>query len=222
MSETIGARQAQRNKTRRALLDAALSLLEEQGLGSLGLREVTRVAGVTPTAFYRHFRDTEELGIALVDEALQSLHGTVRSTLTASGDAEQRIDTTVGLMAELVREYPGHIRFIVRERHGGVRRVREAVSGQLDAFADEVAERLGADPLSAGWSADDLLMLARLYVDHMVMTVSAYLAAGPEGEEWAAVTRTARRQLRLIHTGRLNWTPERPRRQGRRASSDHD
>ncbi|KJY40697.1 transcriptional regulator, partial [Streptomyces sp. NRRL S-444] len=131
MSETIGARQAQRHKTRRALLDAALSLLEEQGLGSLGLREVTRAAGVTPTAFYRHFRDTEELGIALVDEALQSLHGTVRSTLTASGDAEQRIDTTVGLMAELVREYPGHIRFIVRERHGGVRRVREAVAGQL-------------------------------------------------------------------------------------------
>ncbi|MER7467464.1 TetR family transcriptional regulator [Streptomyces sp. NPDC097981] len=205
MSEIIGARQAQRRKTRRALLDAALLLLEEQSLGSLGLREVTRVAGVTPTAFYRHFRDTEELGIALVDEALQSLHGAVRSTLAASGDAAQRIDTTVELMAELVREYPGHIRFIVRERHGGVRRVREAVAGQLDAFAGEVAERLGADPLSAGWSPDDLLMLARLYVDHMVMTVSAYLAAGPEGGEWAAVTHTARRQLRLIHAGRLNW-----------------
>ncbi|MFI6143825.1 TetR family transcriptional regulator [Streptomyces sp. NPDC051109] len=205
MSETIGARQAQRHKTRRALLDAALSLLEEQSLGSLGLREVTRVAGVTPTAFYRHFRDTEELGIALVDEALQSLHGTVRSTLAASGEAAQRIDTTVDLMAELVREYPAHIRFIVRERHGGVRRVREAVAGQLDAFAREVAERLGADPLSRGWSADDLLMLARLYVDHMVMTVSAYLAAGPDDAERAAVTRTARRQLRLIHAGRLHW-----------------
>ncbi|MFE2147553.1 TetR family transcriptional regulator [Streptomyces sp. NPDC059456] len=205
MSETIGARQAQRHKTRRALLDAALSLLEEQNLGSLGLREVTRVAGVTPTAFYRHFRDTQELGIALVDEALQSLHAAVRSTLAASGEAAQRIDTTVDLMAELVRDYPAHIRFIVRERHGGVRRVREAVAGQLDAFAVEVAERLGADPLSAGWSEDDLLMLARLYVDHMVMTVSAYLAAGPDDAERAAVTRTARRQLRLIHAGRLNW-----------------
>ncbi|WP_327281661.1 MULTISPECIES: TetR family transcriptional regulator [unclassified Streptomyces] len=205
MSETIGARQAQRHKTRRALLDAALSLLEEQNLGSLGLREVTRVAGVTPTAFYRHFRDTQELGIALVDEALQSLHAAVRSTLAASGEAAQRIDTTVDLMAELVREYPAHIRFIVRERHGGVRRVREAVAGQLDAFAGEVADRLGADPLSAGWSADDLLMLARLYVDHMVMTVSAYLAAGPDDVARAAVTRTARRQLRLIHAGRLNW-----------------
>ncbi|MFE2874019.1 TetR family transcriptional regulator [Streptomyces roseus] len=211
MSETIGARQAQRHRTRRALLDGALSLLEEQNLGSLGLREVTRVAGVTPTAFYRHFRDTEELGIALVDEALQSLHAAVRSTLAGSGDAARRIDTTVELMARLVREYPAHIRFIVRERHGGVRRVRQAVAAQLDAFADEVAERLGADPLSRGWSAEDLLMLARLYVDHMVMMVSAYLAAGPDPEEWSAVTRTARRQLRLIHAGRLNWADGRPR-----------
>ncbi|MFE5769609.1 TetR family transcriptional regulator [Streptomyces sp. NPDC056485] len=210
MSETIGARQAQRHKTRRALLDGALSLLEEQSLGSLGLREVTRVAGVTPTAFYRHFRDTEELGIALVDEALQSLHAAVRSTLTASGEAALRIDTTVELMAGLVREYPAHIRFIVRERHGGVRRVRQAVAAQLDAFADEVAERLGADPLSRGWSAEDLLMLARLYVDHMVMTVSAYLAAGRDPEAWTAVTRTARRQLRLIHAGRLHWADARP------------
>ncbi|MET9887465.1 TetR family transcriptional regulator [Streptomyces sp. NPDC006430] len=211
MSETVGVRQAQRRRTRRALLDAALSLLEEQSLGSLGLREVTRVAGVAPTAFYRHFRDIEELGIALVDEALQNLHATVRSTLAASGEAAQRIDTAVDLMAELVRDYPGHIRFIVRERHGGVRKVREAVAGQLDAFAREVAERLGADPLGAGWSPEDLLMLARLYVDHMVMTASAYLAADLEDNEWAAVTRTARRQLRLIHVGRVNWPAPRDR-----------
>ncbi|MGW7103615.1 TetR family transcriptional regulator [Streptomyces sp. NPDC054838] len=207
MSETTGARRLQRLKTRRALLDAALALLEEQSLGSLGLREVARAAGVAPTAFYRHFRDIEELGIALVDEALENLHATVRSTLAASGDPEQRIATAVELMAALVRAYPAHIRFIVRERHGGVRRVREAVTDQLDAFAGEVAESLGSDPLGAGWSRDDLLMLARLYVDHMVMTASAFLAAAMDDGERDAVTRTALRQLRLIHAGRVHWAP---------------
>ncbi|MCX5077197.1 TetR family transcriptional regulator [Streptomyces sp. NPDC060334] len=205
MSQTVGARQAQRHRTRRALLDAALSLLEEQSLGSLGLREVARTAGVAPTAFYRHFADIEELGIALVDEALENLHGAVRSLLGASGDADRRLDEAVDLMAELVRTYPGHLRFIVRERHGGVRGVRETIAGRLDAFAREVAERLASDPLGAGWSPADLLMLARLYVDHMVMTASAYLAAALEDNEWAEVTDTARRQLRLIHRGRLNW-----------------
>ncbi len=63
-SEAGGVRQAQKQRTRQALLDAALGLLEEQSLSSLGLREVTRVVGVAPTAFYRHFRDLGELGVA--------------------------------------------------------------------------------------------------------------------------------------------------------------
>ncbi|MBK3589941.1 TetR family transcriptional regulator, partial [Streptomyces sp. MBT57] len=58
MSHTAGIRQTQKLKTRQALLDAALLLLEHQSLSSLGLREVTRAVGVTPTAFYRHFEDT--------------------------------------------------------------------------------------------------------------------------------------------------------------------
>ncbi|MFD9339727.1 TetR family transcriptional regulator [Streptomyces sp. NPDC060028] len=205
MNQTVGPRQAQRLRTRRALLDAALSLLEEQNLGSLGLREVTRAAGVATTAFYRHFPDVEELGIALVDEALENLQEGISSIFDSSGIAAQRIDQAVDLMAGLVRAYPAHLRFIVRERHGGVRRVREAVAGRLDGFARGMAENLAADPLGAGWSPADLLMLARLYVDHMVMTASAYLAAALEGNAWADVTDTARRQLRLIHAGRLNW-----------------
>ncbi|MFJ9341768.1 TetR family transcriptional regulator [Streptomyces sp. NPDC101733] len=205
MNEAVGARQAQRLRTRRALLDAALALLEEQNLSGLGLREVTRAAGVAPTAFYRHFPGVEELGIALVDEALENLHEGISSIFDSSGIAARRIDQAVDLMAGLVRAYPAHLRFIVRERHGGVRRVREAVAGRLDGFARDMAENLAADPLGAGWSPADLLMLARLYVDHMVMTASAYLAAALEGNGWADVTDTARRQLRLIHAGRLNW-----------------
>ncbi|CAM5419963.1 HTH-type transcriptional repressor FabR [Streptomyces californicus] len=76
MSHTsVGVRQTQKLRTRQALLDAALLLLEHQSLSSLGLREVTRAAGLTPTAFYRHFEDVAALGVALVEEALGSLHG---------------------------------------------------------------------------------------------------------------------------------------------------
>lgn len=125
---TTGVREMQRRRTRRALLDAALSELEERSLGSLGLREVTRAAGVSPTAFYRHFRGMDELGTALVEEALASLHVTVRGMLAATGDAERRGDAAVRLVAALVRSRPGHVRFLVRERHGGVPAVREAIA----------------------------------------------------------------------------------------------
>jgi AcrR family transcriptional regulator len=56
---SAATRQERKQRTRRALLAATLELLEEQSFSSLSLREVTRAAGVVPTAVYRHFDDME-------------------------------------------------------------------------------------------------------------------------------------------------------------------
>ncbi|RPK81646.1 HTH-type transcriptional repressor FabR [Streptomyces sp. ADI97-07] len=203
MSHTTGIRQVQKQKTRQALLDAALRLLEHQSLSSLGLREVTRAVGVAPTAFYRHFDGTAALGVALVEETLGSLHGMIGAVLAETGDSEERLDRSVGLIARHVAAQPAHFRFIAREQHGGVGPVREAITAQLRLFAEEVAAALAAEPDSAGWDPADLLMLGGLYVDHMVITASALLDAGPGGEE--EVVRVARRRLRLVTLGRAHW-----------------
>ncbi|MET7604158.1 TetR family transcriptional regulator [Streptomyces avermitilis] len=206
MSHTLGIRQAQKQKTRQSLLDAALALLEEQSLSSLGLREVTRAVGVAPTAFYRHFRSTADLGVALVEEALGSLHLMIGNTVSDAGDSEERIARAVELIARHVAAHPAHVRFIARERHGGVQPVREAIAEQLARFAEEVKVELAKHPESAGWSDDDLLMLAGLYVDQMLMTASLFLEAleGPE-EEREHVARVATRRMRLISIGRRHW-----------------
>ncbi|WP_371527030.1 TetR family transcriptional regulator [Streptomyces sp. NBC_01283] len=208
MSHTLGIRQAQKQKTRQALLDAALQLLAEQSLSSLGLREVTRAVGVAPTAFYRHFRDMGDLGVALVEEALGSLHTTLVALLAATGDGdgEERIAATVELIVAYVRTHPAHVRFIAREQHGGVQAVRSAIGDQLTLFAEEVKDQFAQEPESAGWDPDDLLMLARMYVDHMVMTASALLEAAPDAQERVAAS--ARRQLRLVSLGRHHWLDE--------------
>ncbi|QQM40677.1 TetR family transcriptional regulator [Streptomyces liliifuscus] len=203
MSHTLGIRQAQKQKTRQAFLDAALGLLEEQSLSSLGLREVTRAVGVAPTAFYRHFHSTADLGVALVEEALGSLHPMIAGTVSASGDSDARIDGAVALIARHVREHPAHIRFIARERNGGVQKVRSAIAEQMARFTDEVKAELAKQPESAGWSDDDLLMLAGLYVDQMLMTASTFLEAAPE--ELDQVARVATRRMRLISIGRRHW-----------------
>ncbi|GAP51924.1 TetR family transcriptional regulator [Streptomyces azureus] len=210
MSHTLGIRQAQKQKTRQALLDAALGLLEEQSLSSLGLREVTRAVGVAPTAFYRHFRSTADLGVALVEEALGSLHPMIRTTVSTTGDGEERITRAIELIARHVDGYPAHVRFIARERHGGVQPVREAIREQLARFAQEVKAELAKDPVSAGWTEDDLLMLAHLYVDQMLITASLFLEAleGPEEEREERTRHAAQvatRQMRLIGLGRHHW-----------------
>ncbi|MEU9992191.1 TetR family transcriptional regulator [Streptomyces sp. NPDC048045] len=206
MSHTLGIRQAQKQKTRQAFLDAALALLEEQSLSSLGLREVTRAVGVAPTAFYRHFRSTADLGVALVDEALGSLHPMVRTTVSTAGGSEERISRAIELIADHVDTHPAHVRFIARERHGGVQPVREAIRDQLARFADEVKTELAKDPQAEGWNDDDLLMLAHLYVDQMLITASLFLEAleAPQDER-ERVTQLATRQMRLITIGRRHW-----------------
>ncbi|MFJ8362910.1 TetR family transcriptional regulator [Streptomyces sp. NPDC093984] len=206
MSHTLGIRQAQKQKTRQALLDAALGLLEEQSLSSLGLREVTRAVGVAPTAFYRHFRSIADLGVELVEEALGSLHPMIESTVSATGDSDARIERAVGLIARHVDAYPAHVRFIARERHGGVQPVREAIRRQLARFAEEVKVALAEHPESAGWSEEDLLMLAGLYVDQMLVTASQFLEA-MEGaaEDRERVARLAVQRMRLISIGRHHW-----------------
>ncbi|MDI6519050.1 TetR family transcriptional regulator [Streptomyces coelicoflavus] len=206
MSHTPGVRQAQKQKTRQALLDAALGLLEEQSLSSLGLREVTRAVGVAPTAFYRHFHCTADLGVALVEEALGSLHPMIRTTMSPAEDDDERIDRAVELIAGHVAAHPAHVRFIARERHGGVQPVRRAIREQLARFAEEVRAELATDASAAGWSETDLRMLAGLYVDQMLITASLFLETldAPDDERRRAVE-TARRQLRLISVGRTHW-----------------
>ncbi|MEX3102925.1 TetR family transcriptional regulator [Streptomyces sp. V2] len=206
MSHTVGVRQAQKQKTRQAFLDAALELLEEQSLSSLGLREVTRAVGVAPTAFYRHFRSIPDLGVALVEQALGSLHPMIRTTVIATDDPEQRIARAMELIDGHVSAHPAHVRFIARERHGGVQPVREAIRAQLARFAEEVRDELAKDSEAGGWSEGDLLMLAQLYVDQMLIVASLFLETlDAAAEERAVVVDRVARQMRLISIGRLHW-----------------
>ncbi|MFJ6616236.1 TetR family transcriptional regulator [Kitasatospora sp. NPDC091335] len=206
MSHTVGVRQAQKQQSRRALLDAGLHLLADQNLASLGVREVTREAGLSPAAFYRHFPDLAALGVALVEESLASLHVMISSVLAEAGDAEELIDRAVEVIERHVREHRAHVRFLARERHGGVRQVREAIAAELGRFAAEVGTVLEPQPGSRGWSEQDLRMLAELYVDHMVSTAAAFLEAleTDPGRE-RRIAATARLQLRLISLGRAHW-----------------
>jgi AcrR family transcriptional regulator len=206
MSHTLGIRQAQKQKTRQAFLDAALTLLEEQSLSSLGLREVTRAVGVAPTAFYRHFRSTADLGVALVDEALGSLHPTVQTIVATTEDNEERIRRAIELIGDHVDAHPAHVRFIARERHGGVQPVREEIQAQLARFAEEVKSELAKDPQAENWNDEDLLMLAHLYVDQMLITASLFLEVlDGSQDERDRVAQRAVRQMRLISIGRRHW-----------------
>lgn len=198
-------RQERKQLTRQALLDAALELLEEQSFSSLSLRQVTRAAGIVPTAFYRHFDDMEELGLVLIDESFRTLRTMIRAA-RADPRTSGVIRNSVELLVGYVHEHDTHFRFIARERFGGVAALRQAIRVEIRLFASDLATDLARFPYLERWSTEDLQLLAGLMVNAMVSTAEAILDAPPNNPSAEAeITATARRQLQMIMLGIPQW-----------------
>jgi AcrR family transcriptional regulator len=189
--------------TRQGLIRAALKLLSQNSFDSLSLREVTRQAGITPTAFYRHFDDMEELGLVLVEESFQSLGEMLKDARTQTSFDGDTIERSLAVVVLHLHHHTAHFRFIARERYGGVRRLRRAINRELQLFSDELAIDLVAMPVVDGWPTDDRRMLAGVITETIIRMVAELLEYGPD-EELAIVERT-RRQLRLISLGVPAW-----------------
>lgn len=206
--EVRETRDERKQRTRQALLDAALDLLEEQSFSSVSLRQVTRAAGIVPTAFYRHFDSMEQLGLALIDESFHTLRAMIRAARADPRTYEHVIRSSVEILVRHVHAHEAHFRFIGRERFGGVAVLRHAIRTEIRLFASELATDLARFPYLDRWKTEDLQVLAGLIVNAMVSTSEAILDAPPKDPRAEAeIVATAERQLRMIMVGVAQWRP---------------
>lgn len=208
MTPEPASRQQRKQRTRQALLDAALELLADRGFASLSLREVTKRAGIVPTAFYRHFESMEDLGVALVAESMRTLRRMLREARRDAGSSADIIRASVRTLRDAVRSGTEHFRFLTRERYGGSGALQRAVSAELTLFASELAVDLARFDYLRDWSTEDLQMIADLIVTAMMAT-AVELVEAPEGDAAAdaEITRLAEKRLRLIVLGIPHWSP---------------
>lgn len=202
--EKAGARQERKERTRQALLDAGLELVAEHGFAGLSLRQVTREVGIVPTAFYRHFRDLDELGLELVAESFGTLRQMLRAARRDITDYGQVIDQSVEILEQYVSQRRTHFQFIARERSSGVMVIRQAIRWELRLFVSELALDLSRFPVLSEWPAEDLQALAELIVNSMVVTAEGLLDAGSERDR-QDIVESAKKQLRMIVVGVANW-----------------
>ena len=199
-------RQERKERTRQAILDAALDLVAEEGLAALSLRQLTRSVGIVPTAFYRHFASVDDLGLALVDRSFASLRQVIREVRRGNPELSGVIRNSVAILVQHVHSDRTYFRFIARERFGGVPVVRQAIRHELELFERELATDLARLPNLETWTADDLRVMANLIVNSMVSTAEDILDAPPERPEVEReIVRTAEKQLRMIVVGAANW-----------------
>lgn len=138
---SIGVRALQKERTRRALVDAAFNQLSaEKSFSNLSLREVAREAGIAPTSFYRHFKDMDELGLAMVDESGLILRQLMRQARKRIENGGSVIVISVDTFFEFIDHRPNLFRLLLRERSGTSQDFRNAAAHEINRFVAELVE----------------------------------------------------------------------------------
>ncbi|GAA4353934.1 HTH-type transcriptional repressor FabR [Kangiella taiwanensis] len=191
-----GTRALQKEKTRQAIIQAALAHLSaDHSFSSMSLREVAREAGIAPTSFYRHFDDMEALGLTLVDESgvtLRSLMRKARSRIERKGSV---IQTSVDTFMEFVEKNPNIFRLLLRERTGISPAFRDAVAREIQHFKEELSDYLAQE---SDYTPDQAFTLAE-------GLVTLVFNAGAEALDLAADKRDALKERTIMQLRYLTF-----------------
>ncbi|WP_375751852.1 HTH-type transcriptional repressor FabR [Vibrio sp. HN007] len=206
----MGIRAQQKEKTRRALIDAAFSQLSaDRSFSNLSLREVAREAGIAPTSFYRHFKDMDELGLTMVDESgllLRQLMRQARQRIVKEGSV---IRTSVETFMEFIESSPNVFRLLLRERSGTSAEFRAAVAREIQHFSAEMTEYL----ISTGMNREEAVVQAEASV--ILVFSSGAEALDLSKHEREELTERLVMQLRMTAKGAYWYRKERERQKNR-------
>jgi AcrR family transcriptional regulator len=205
--EELLSRQGRKQRTRGSLMDAALALMSQgRSFASLSLREITREAGVVPTAFYRHFRDVDELGLALVEESGVTLRRMLREARKAGAPTTDIIRGSVAIYKKYVEENPRYFLVAARERSTGSPLMRYAIRTEISHFVNEMAQDLRDLHLLPQLSMESLRLICGLVVNTMLNAASDILDL-PPGQPQAEqeLMDNFVRQMTLVFLGAGQW-----------------
>lgn len=125
------------------LLMAALRLLgPHRSVSSLGLREVAREADIAPNSFYRHFRDIDDLAVALIELSGEALRKVVDQARVNIVSRHAIVRGSVEAFMSQVRSGDGLLQVLLREGTTGSDAFKHAVDRQLDFFEEELRVEL--------------------------------------------------------------------------------
>jgi len=186
--------------TRGDIMSAALRLLgPHRALGSLSLREVAREAGIAPNSFYRHFRDVDELAVALIDEAGRTLREIVGEARTRAVAGRSVVRGSVEAFMEQLDRGDRQLHLLLREGAVGADAVKQAVERQLGYFEAELEQDLVRLAQANGTPLHAPAATSRA-ITRLVFAIGA-LAMDQPAERRVALTDELELMVRMIVTG---------------------
>jgi TetR/AcrR family transcriptional regulator, cholesterol catabolism regulator len=104
-------------RTRRALVDSALGLFEQEGFYRTSLQEIVDGAGLTKGAFYHHFNSKEDVLWEIQNEYLDVQIQAAKSILSRhQGDCVALLRELIRLSLTGVAGYRAHVSIFYQER----------------------------------------------------------------------------------------------------------
>ena len=205
----MAIRDEKKLQTRQALMEGAMAQVATgRSFASLSLREVTRDAGVVPASFYRHFRDMDELGLALVDDTCQQLRKLIRAARTTQTPGDNMLAASVNTFLLYVEANRQAFHFLTRERYGGSKPIRDAIAREIRGFVVDLAADFAKFPHYNQLPRDDLEMMASLLVNTVVSALGELLELPRDHPDIkGALAKSLTDQMRVIVLGGLAWRP---------------
>lgn len=157
--------------TRRRLLDAALTILDEEGESALTTVTVTRGAGISQSSFYVHFSDIDDLLHHLIEELAaerRTLTRGARHRARLAPGNEQHLRDTFRIPLQNLVAHPPLLRLLLRTRHDPTSQLgewsRELYRGSRDALIDDLVaaglpHRTRGEKARASMIADGVIAL---------------------------------------------------------------
>ncbi len=182
------------------LMQAAVRLLDShRSVSSLSLREIAREAGIAPNTFYRHFRDVDELAVALIDQAGRGLRGTIREARKRLESGRGGVRSSVEVFMEALDDEQKYLQILLREMSIGSEAFREAVDRELNYFEEELNDELGRIVEATGQKIYEPRLVAKA-ITRLVFTLGAS-AARLTPEQRGALTEETVIMVRMIIFG---------------------
>lgn len=188
-------------------MSAALALVGKgRNFGGLGIRELTRQAGVVPTSFYRHFRNMDDLGLQLVDELGLVLRRMMREARANVLQADKLIEESVGIFISHAQTNRNFFLFMAQGLSGESRAVRDGIRSEMRFFANELANDLRRLKLVNHLDDTDLGMTCDLVVRSVAFSLTDLLGVSP-GDDYQVdqIRKRTTRFLQLIFVGAAHW-----------------
>lgn len=125
------------------LFQATLNLIASgRSIASLSLREIAREAGIAPNSFYRHFKDIDELAIALIHQAGAVLRQIIRQGRLEARRNKSVVQSSVDVFLAELDADKGYLALLLREGYAGSVSYKQAVEQQLSFFQQELHDDL--------------------------------------------------------------------------------